>query len=100
MVGDQEDQYINTITPVRVRAQEAITSVADISGGWAAYLESPERSDELYERILADINQRYVIGYYPTNEARDGQLRKVQVEAPGHPEYVVHGRRSYYLMPH
>ena len=99
MVGDQEDQYINTITPVRVRAQEAITSVADISGGWAAYLESPERSDELYERILADINQRYVIGYYPTNEARDGQLRKVQVEVRGHPEYVVHGRRSYYLTP-
>jgi Ca-activated chloride channel family protein len=100
MVGEQEDQYINTITPIRVRAQEAITSVADISGGWAAYLESPERSDELYERILADINQRYVIGYYPTNEARDGRLRKVQVEVRGRPEYVVHGRRSYYLTPH
>jgi VWFA-related protein len=99
MVGEQEDQYINTISPIRVRAQEAITSVADISGGWAAYLESPERSDELYERILADINQRYVIGYYPTNDARDGQLRKVRVEARGHPEYVVHGRRSYYLTP-
>jgi VWFA-related protein len=99
MVGEQEDQYINTITPTRVRAQEAITSVADISGGWAAYLESPERSDELYERILADIDQRYVIGYYPTNEARDGRLRKVQVEVRGHPEYVVHGRRSYYLTP-
>src|SRR5215475_5018200 len=100
MVGEQEDQYINTITPVRVRAQEAITSVADMSGGWAAYLESPERAGELYERILADINQRYVIGYYPTNEARDGRLRKVQVEVRGHPEYVVHGRRSYYLTPH
>jgi VWFA-related protein len=100
MVGDQEDRYINTITPVRVRAQEAITGVADISGGWAAYLESPERSDELYERILADIDQRYVIGYYPTNEARDGRLRKVQVEVRGHPEYVLHGRRSYYLTPH
>jgi hypothetical protein len=100
MIGDQEDRYINTITPIRVRAQEAITSVADISGGWVAYLESPERSDELYERILADINQRYVIGYYPTNEARDGRLRKVQVEVRGHPEYVVHGRRSYYLTPH
>jgi len=99
MIGDQEDQYIKTITPARARGQEAITRVADISGGWAAYLESPELAGELYERILADINHRYVIGYYPTNEARDGRLRKVQVEAPGHPEYVVHGRRSYYLMP-
>jgi len=99
MIGDQEDRYINTITPARARGQEAITSVADISGGWAAYLESPEQSDELYERILADIDHRYVIGYYPTNEARDGRLRKVQVEVRGHPEYVVHGRRSYYLTP-
>jgi len=99
MVGDQADQYIKTITPARARGQVAITSVADISGGWAAYLESPERAGELYERILADINQRYVIGYYPTNEARDGRLRKVQVDVRGHPEYVVHGRRSYYLTP-
>jgi Ca-activated chloride channel homolog len=99
MMGAQEDRYINTITPSRVRAQEAITSVADISGGWAAYIESPEQANELYERILADINQRYIIGFYPTNEARDGRLRKVQVEVRGHPEYVVHGRRSYYLMP-
>jgi Ca-activated chloride channel family protein len=99
MTGDQEDQYIKTITPARARGQEAITSVADISGGWAAYLESPERADELYERILADINQRYVIGYYPTNEARNGRLRKVQVDVRGHPEYAVHGRRSYYLTP-
>jgi hypothetical protein len=37
-------------------------------------------------------------GYYPTNEACDGRLRKAQVEAPGHPEYVVHGRRSYHFM--
>jgi VWFA-related protein len=100
MNGDQEDRYINTITPARARGQEAITSVADLSGGWAAYLESPEQSDELYERILADIDHRYVIGYYPTNEARDGRLRKVQVEVRGHSEYVVHGRRSYYLTPH
>src|SRR5262245_45175061 len=99
MIGDQEDRYINPITPARSRGQEAITSVADISGGWAAYLESPEQSDELYERILADIDHRYVIGYYPTNEARDGRLRKVQVEVRGHPEYVVHGRRSYYITP-
>src|SRR5262245_32220914 len=99
MMGAQEDRYINTITPSRVRAQEAITSVADISGGWAAYIESPEQANGLYERILADINQRYIIGYYPTNEARDGPLRKVQVEVRGHPESVLKGRGGYYLRP-
>lgn len=100
MNSTQEDRYINSITPIRVRGQESITSVADISGGWATWLESSERADELYERILADINQRYIIGYYPTNEERDGRLRNVRVEVRGHPEYVVHGRRSYYLRPH
>ncbi|MGH9844532.1 MAG: hypothetical protein ACREEM_37905 [Blastocatellia bacterium] len=97
--GVQEDRYINFLTPLRVRAQEAITSVADISGGWATYLESPEQAAGMYERIFTDINQRYIIGYYPTNEARDGRLRKVQVELRNHPEYVVQGRRSYCLMP-
>jgi hypothetical protein len=51
------------------------------------------------ERILADINRRYVIGYYPSNKALDGKLRQTKVEVRGHPEYVVQGRRSYFALP-
>ena len=64
-------------------------------GGWTSYLETPKQAPEIYRSILADINTRYVIGYYPTNKAHDGLQRKVVVEVRGHPEYSITGRRSY-----
>lgn len=64
-------------------------------GGWTSYLQTPKQAPEIYQRILADINSRYVIGYYPANKTHDGSRRKVVVEVRGHPEYAVSGRRSY-----
>jgi VWFA-related protein len=79
-----------------LRGQEAAVRVAEVTGGWAAFLEEPARAGEIYQGILADINHRYLLSYYPTNKARDGRLRRVRVEVRGHPEYRVQGRTSYY----
>ena len=46
--------------------------------------------------ILSDINERYVVGYYPTNKNRDGKRRKINIAVKGHPEYTILGRRSYF----
>lgn len=81
----------------RVKGQEAAARVAELTGGFTSFLEKPEQAKDIYARILADIDHRYIIGYYPTNKARDGQLRKVHIEVRGHPEYIVHGREGYYI---
>lgn len=82
-----------TLTETRSWFQLAAAGAA--IGGWTSYLETPKEAPELYRSILADINGRYLIGYYPTNKAHDGKQRKVVVEVRGHPEYSVTGRRSY-----
>lgn len=82
-----------TLTETRSWFQLAAAGAA--IGGWTSYLETPKQAPELYRSILADINGRYLIGYYPTNKAHDGTQRKVVVEVRGHPEYSVTGRRSY-----
>jgi VWFA-related protein len=64
-------------------------------GGWSTYLRRPEEAMEIYSKILADINSRYVIGYYPTNKEHDGKRRNVVVDVRNHPEYSVSGRKSY-----
>jgi VWFA-related protein len=64
-------------------------------GGWTSYLQTPKQAPEIYGNILADINSRYVIGYYSTNKAHDGSRRNVVVAVRDHPEYSVSGRRSY-----
>ncbi|HWP43591.1 MAG TPA: VWA domain-containing protein, partial [Blastocatellia bacterium] len=86
---------IKLFTDRFARSQQAAARVAEITGGWTAYIESPEQAADIYARILSDINHRYIIGYYPTNTARDGRLRRVRVEVRGHLEYTVHCRTSY-----
>jgi hypothetical protein len=105
---DQEYQRYSSIFPLTdakvklftdrfARSQQAAARVSDLTGGWTAYLEKPDQAASIYAQILSDINHRYIIGYYPTNTARDGRLRRIRIEVRGHPEYSVHGRTGYYL---
>jgi VWFA-related protein len=75
--------------------QEALATIAPLTGGWTEFLQSPAQAASIYGHILSDINQRYIVGFYPTNKARDGQRRKLHFEVKGHPEYTIQGRKSY-----
>ena len=78
------------------KLQEALAAVAPLSGGWTEFLEQPEQADKIYARIFSDINQRYIVGFYPTTITRDGKRRKIDFQVKGHPEYQILGRRSYF----
>lgn len=78
------------------RQQTSMEIVARASGGFTETLETPEQADAVYSRIFAGITSRYLIGYYPTNQAHDGARRNVKIEVRGHPEYIVWGRKFYY----
>jgi VWFA-related protein len=79
-----------------VKEQGALATLAGMTGGWADFLEDPGQAEEIYSRILSDMNRRYIVGYYPTNKERDGKRRTVKVSVRAHPEYAVVGRKSYY----
>jgi len=81
---------------ITLQMQTALAGVAPLTGGWTDFLEVPEQADAIYSRIFSDINQRYIVGYYPTNKERDGKRRKIEFVVKGHPEYQVYGRRSYF----
>ena len=78
------------------RLQSALSVVAGLTGGWTEFLETPEQADAIYSRIFSDINQRYIVGYYPTNKEHDGKRRKIDLQVKDHPEYQVLGRRTYF----
>ena len=83
-------------TQTMERLQSALSVVAGLTGGWTEFLETPEEADAIYSRIFSDINQRYIVGYYPTNKERDGKRRKIDFQVKGHPEYQILGRRTYF----
>lgn len=75
--------------------QLIFSGIAKFTGGWDEILETPDQADGVYTRILSNINDRYVVGYYPTNEAKDGKRRTVRIELKNNPNYRVWGRKSY-----
>lgn len=90
-------RHLELRTEWMMRYQEAITEIAKFTGGWANHLEKPEQAGQIYEEILSKINERYVIGYYPLNQARDGKIRNLVMEVRGHPEYKIISRKTYIL---
>jgi hypothetical protein len=75
--------------------QTAMFKVAELSGGYAGFIEKPEDAENIYSDIFTIIRNRYLIGYYPTNQNRDGKSRSVKIEVRGHPEFTVTGRKAY-----
>lgn len=80
----------------RIKGNKLQEQVAEISGGWAAYLNQPESAPQLIDRILAEARGGYTLSYYPTNTALDGAFRRVRVRVKNHPEYIVRSREGYY----
>ena len=99
-----EEQRRKRLTPEILQAridqelkiQRSLVDLAKMSGGWAEFLETKSQTATIYNRILADLNLRYIIGYYPSNKTHDGKKRQITVEVKGHPEYIISSRKSYY----
>jgi VWFA-related protein len=90
------DQFFDGYAQQWQIRQKALVALAKYTGTIPEFLEEPGQADEIYTRVLSDIDRRYVIGYYPTNRSRDGQRRKVSIEVRNHPEYQVWGQKSYF----
>lgn len=79
-----------------LKIQGALINLAKLSGGSGEFLETRSQAAEIYNRIVKDINQRYIVGYYPTNKDHDGKRRRISISVKGHPDYVITSRTSYY----
>lgn len=79
-----------------LKVQQALVELAKLSGGAAEFLETRSQATEIYNRIAQDLNQRYIIGYYPTNKAHDGKRRRISITVKGQSDYLITGRTSYY----
>jgi VWFA-related protein len=75
--------------------QSAITEIAKFTGGSSKCLEQTEQAEQVYSGVLSEMNQRYVLGYYPRNQIRDGKRRKVTTEVRGNTNYKILGRKTY-----
>jgi VWFA-related protein len=74
-------------------SQDSLRVLAANTGGFAAVNQNDFNT--AFDRIVAENSSYYVLGYYATNERRDGRYRKLEVRMK-RPGYRVRSRNGYY----
>ena len=62
------------------KATKLINRLATETGGRAFFPASVSELPQIAEEITKDLRTQYVIGYYPTNSARDNSFRAIRVQ--------------------
>jgi VWFA-related protein len=73
-------------------AQESLRAIATDTGGFSV-LNTNEFATA-FDRIIQENSSYYLLGYYPTNEKRDGRIRRVDVKVK-RPGLTVRARSGY-----
>ena len=58
----------------------ALRKITDQTGGRAYFPRNERELREAFAQIQRDLRERYLLAYSPTNKARDGSYRKIQIE--------------------
>ncbi len=85
-----------------VREQElkrVMDRLADVSGGRAFYTDHIDQLASVFAEIIEDLDSQYLLAYEPTNGARDGSWRSIQVEVRGGSGRRVRARQGYRAAP-
>jgi VWFA-related protein len=61
-------------------SKKVLTEIAEATGGMAYFPDSLDQVTPVCEQVARDIRNQYTLGYYPTNSAKDGSFRAVQVQ--------------------
>jgi Ca-activated chloride channel family protein len=64
----------------RLLLQSKLMEIARLTGGRAVFPGTMKELDPMYAAIAGEIQGQYVLGYMPTNSARDGKWRKVEIK--------------------
>ena len=64
----------------RSTQQLQLQQIADVTGGQAFFPMSLKEIDKVYDRIVAELEGRYVLGYVSSNPKMDGTWRPVEVK--------------------
>jgi VWFA-related protein len=73
--------------------QDSLRVMSEETGGFAVVNRNDFAS--AFQRIVDDNSSYYVMGYYSTNDRRDGRFRKIEVKLPDKPGYVIRSRKGY-----
>ena len=72
--------FLSNRGSARLGLQSKLLEIARLTGGRAAFPGTMKDLDPMYASIAGEIHGQYLLGYVPTNTARDGKWRKVEIK--------------------
>ena len=78
---------------------ELLTEISDVTGGRTFAIGNPNELADVATKIGIELRNQYVLGYRPTNPAKDGKWRKIKVKLnppKGLPPLHVYAKTGYY----
>jgi Ca-activated chloride channel family protein len=86
-------------TPEERFGPSLLNEISDVTGGRMFRVDDPNELVDVATKIGVELRNQYVLGYRPTNAARDGKWRKIKVKLippKGLPPLTVHAKTGYY----
>ena len=80
LAKEQKSQVARRLYEV---AHEELAEMATRTGGRVYPVQGLKELSGVYSRIAGELRIQYSVGYYPTNEKRDGRWRSLRVEVKG-----------------
>ncbi len=78
--------------------QKLMSRIATVSGGRAFSTDNPGELDEIFQQILEDLRNQYLIAYPTPSSVRDGVWHNIKVKTKNN-KYKVRAREGYRLRP-
>jgi Ca-activated chloride channel homolog len=79
----------------RQHLQMTLRQLAEATGGQAFFPAAMKEVESAYDKVLAEINGQYHLGYLSTNTLRDGAWRKVEIRVK-RSDLRVRSRKGYF----
>lgn len=92
--------FLDNQGSARTEQRMRLEQIASATGGAAFFPGSREQLDEMYDKILAELNGRYTLGYISNSTAKPG-FRKVDIKVtnPAYKNIKIRSRNGYYAAP-
>lgn len=79
-----------------IRGHEGMVRIANETGGMAFLPDRIEDLSRVFNHIATELQAQYLLGYYPSNEQKDGKFRKISVKIRNQPDLRIRARQGYY----